>query len=226
MNKVKYALIGMEESQEVTKAFWEFGVHTFSCDLQPCSGGREDLHYQEDIVEFLNTHLDVLDFLGLHPVCRYLTNSGVRWLARTSPAAGFTWSRKYQMYIDRARYRKMEKAADFFIWCLEMVRRVGHGYVENPVMHSYATEIIKERYTQIIQPWMFGRMETKKTCLWLTGLPPLQETDNVYEEMMKLGYKDRAKCHYESPGPDREKNRSKTLPEVAKAMAAQWHNCF
>lgn len=226
MSKERFVVIGMEESQEVTKAFRAFGIQAFSCDLQPCSGGREDIHFQEDIVEHLRTHLSVIDFLGLHPVCKYLTNSSVRWLARKKPTAGFTWSEKYQIYIDLERYKKMEEAAAFFIWCLEMVRRVGRGYVENPVMHRYAREIIKKKYTQVIQPWMFGKMETKKTCLWLIGLPPLQATDNVYGEMMKLDYKDRAKCHCTAPGPDREKIRSKTLSEVAGAMASQWHDKF
>ena len=214
------ALIGMEESQAVTKAFRSEGVRIFSCDLEPCSGGKPDWHIQVDIRKVLP--VKALKFLGLHPVCRYLTNSGVRWLVRNAPAPGFEWSEKLKMFVNKKRFEHMRDAAYFFKWCLEQVRAVGCGYVENPVMHKYAREIIGEEYTQIIQPWMFGRMETKKTCLWLTGLPPLQETNNVFKEMMMLDYKDRAKCHYESPGPDREKNRSKTLPEIAEAMATQW----
>ena len=61
---------------------------------------------------------------------------------------------------------------------------------------------------------MFGHGETKATCLWLEELPLLVST-NVVE-----GRKPRV--HYESPGPDRWKNRSRTYEGIAEAMANQW----
>lgn len=67
---------------------------------------------------------------------------------------------------------------------------------------------------QIIQPWMFGHGETKATCLWLKNLPPMVPT-NIVE-----GRKPRV--HHASPGPDRWKERSRTLPGIARAMAEQW----
>lgn len=76
--------------------------------------------------------------------------------------------------------------------------------------------------TQIIQPWQFGHPETKATCLWLNDLPQLIPTHNVYEEMMKLPYGQRAKVHHASPGPERAKLRSKTYKNIAQAMADQW----
>lgn len=83
--------------------------------------------------------------------------------------------------------------------------------LENPVS-IISTSIRKP--DQIIQPWMFGHPETKATCLWLKNLPLLKPT-NVVEGRT-------ARVHRESPGPERWKNRSRTLPGIAQAMADQW----
>lgn len=83
--------------------------------------------------------------------------------------------------------------------------------LENPI-GIINTKIRKP--DQIIQPWMFGHGETKATCLWLKNLPKLKAT-NIVE-----GRKPRV--HYESPGKDRWKNRSRTYQGIADAMAEQW----
>jgi len=75
---------------------------------------------------------------------------------------------------------------------------------------------------QIVQPWMFGHMETKATCLWLKGLPKLVATNNVKEEMMTLPRNERMRVHYSPPGPNRWKERSLTFLGIAEAMAEQW----
>lgn len=83
--------------------------------------------------------------------------------------------------------------------------------LENPV------SIISSRIRkpdQIIQPWMFGHGETKATCLWLKGLPKLVPT-NIVEGR-------EARVHHASPGPDRWKERSRTLKGIGEAMADQW----
>jgi site-specific DNA-cytosine methylase len=83
--------------------------------------------------------------------------------------------------------------------------------LENPV------SIISSRIRkpdQIIQPWQFGHGETKATCLWLKNLPKLMPT-NIVEGRT-------ARVHRASPGPDRWKERSRTLQGIADAMAAQW----
>lgn len=67
---------------------------------------------------------------------------------------------------------------------------------------------------QVIQPWMFGHGETKATCLWLKNLPPLMAT------VVDTGREPRV--HYAAPGPDRWKERSRTLQGIADAMADQW----
>jgi len=97
--------------------------------------------------------------------------------------------------------------------------------IENTIPHKYAIESIG-KYTQIIQPYQFGHLEKKATCLWLYGLPKLKETNNVYDEMMKLPYSERAKVHCCAPGPERAKLRSKTYAGIAEAMAEQWGILF
>ena len=83
--------------------------------------------------------------------------------------------------------------------------------IENPI-GVISTKIRKP--DQIIQPWQFGHGETKATCLWLKGLPKLVPTDIVEGRTPRV--------HHASPGPDRWKERSRTLPGIAKAMAEQW----
>lgn len=83
--------------------------------------------------------------------------------------------------------------------------------IENPI------SIISSRIRkpdQIIQPWMFGHGETKATCLWLKNLLTLRAT-NIVEGR-------EARVHKMAPGPDRWKERSRTYPGIANAMAEQW----
>lgn len=91
--------------------------------------------------------------------------------------------------------------------------------IENPIgiMSS-----IYRKPDQIIQPWMFGHPESKATCLWLKGLPPLVPTRDVRAEMEALPPNERNRIHHMSPGPERGKLRSKTYPGIARAMAQQW----
>ncbi len=83
--------------------------------------------------------------------------------------------------------------------------------LENPIS-IISTRI--RRPDQIVHPWMFGHGETKATCLWLKNLPLLTPTNIVSGR--------HARVHLEPPSPDRWKNRSRTYPGLASAMAAQW----
>ncbi len=83
--------------------------------------------------------------------------------------------------------------------------------LENPVS-VISTKIRKP--DQIIQPWQYGHPETKTTCLWLKNLPRLKPAEIVEGR--------EARVHRESPSPERWKNRSRTYPGIAKAMADQW----
>ena len=83
--------------------------------------------------------------------------------------------------------------------------------IENPV------SILSSHWRkpdQIIQPWQFGHGETKATCLWLKGLLPLRPTNIVEGREQRV--------HRMPPGEDRWRERSRTFPGIAEAMAEQW----
>ena len=112
------------------------------------------------------------------------------------------------------RDKQVEQAEALdFVRCL-LDAPIPHIALENPV--SIISSRIR-RPDQIIQPWMFGHGEVKATCLWLKNLQPLIATDVVSGR--------RPRVHFASPGPDRWKERSRTLPGIAGAMAAQWQ-CY
>lgn len=83
--------------------------------------------------------------------------------------------------------------------------------LENPV--SIISSRIRKP-SQVIQPWQFGHGETKATCLWLKGLPLLTPTNIVDGREQRV--------HRMPPGPDRWRERSRTFPGIAQAMADQW----
>lgn len=184
-------LIACEESQVVCKAFRERGHEAYSCDIQECSGGHPEWHIQDDVLKHLD---DGWDLMIAHPPCTRLCNSGVRWLA------------------ERSLWQEMRDAAYFFKRFLVAGDVIPKIAIENPIPHKYA-ELPK--YDQIIQPYYFGDKESKKTCLWLRGLPPLTFTWTGGEGIKQSVFK-------APPGPDRAKIRSKTFPGIANAMAEQW----
>lgn len=199
-------LIACEFSGVVRRAFLAHGHEAYSCDLLPAEDGEVHHHIIGDVAKLLDpTRFNVLwwDLLIAHPPCTYLTNSGVRWLFGGKGATR-----------DPERWKKMEAGAAFFLRLLNApINRIA---VENPIMHKYAREIIGLRPDQIIQPWMFGHGESKATGLWLRGLPPLKPTRIVEGRTPRV--------HFASPGPDRWKERSRTLTGIAEAMAEQWGN--
>lgn len=172
-----------------------------SCDLLPTDVPGP--HYQGDVRDILG---DGWDGMIGHPDCRYLCNSGVRWL-----------------YTQDGRWEKMDQAAAFFNELQSApIEKIA---LENPVMHGFARELVGGKATQTVQPWQFGHTENKRTGLWLKNLPPLVPTDDVSEAMKTMSYAEKNKIHYASPGPDRWKLRSTTYQGIADAMAAQWGNC-
>jgi hypothetical protein len=186
-------LVACEYSGRVRDAFRKLGHDAWSCDLLPTESDPT-YHYQCDVFDVLDNGWDLMI---AHPPCTYLTNSGVRWL-----------------YTESGRWDKLKDGAEFFKILLNAsISRIA---VENPIPHKYALEIIKNKYTQIIQPWMFGHGETKATCLWLKNLPKLMPTNIVEGREQKV--------HLMAPSPDRWKERSRTYQGIAAAMAAQWGN--
>lgn len=156
---------------------------------------------QGDVLELLRS--EQFDLMIAHPPCTYLTNSGVCWLHK-----------------DPNRWQLLDEGAAFFRQLLDAP--VPLKCIENPIMHKYAKERIGRKQSQVVQPWMFGHLEQKATCLWLDGLPLLKPTRVVKDEMMRLPKRERERLHYCSPGPDRWKERSRTFKGIAHAMASQW----
>jgi hypothetical protein len=194
-------LVACEFSGIVRDAFRERGHEAWSCDLLP-SESLGPFHYRGDVRRLLSPeggfNVRGWDLMIAHPPCTYLANSGVRWL--------YGGKGKER---DENRWIRMELAAEFFQALLDApIPRIA---VENPIMHRHAG---LPRPTQTIQPWQFGTPETKATCLWLKGLPPLVSTRIVDGRTPRV--------HHASPGPDRWKERSRTDVNIAAAMAEQW----
>lgn len=226
-------LVACEESQAVTKAFRAKGHEAYSCDLLDCSGGHPEWHIKDDAVKVLRGNC--WDLVIAHPPCTRLTNAGVRWLTSKRPRPGYVWNERSNIYIseDENIWAELESGIAFFKEFKSYGMEGNKIAIENPKPHKYAREGFWVpnsdsfitgigAYTQSIQPYEFGHLETKETCLWLYGLPKLISTNNVYEEMMKLPYGERAKVHHASPGPERARLRSVTYKGIAEAMAAQW----
>ena len=189
-------LIACEFSGVVREAFKARGHDAWSCDLIE-SEDNSPHHIIGDAIEL--AYKGQWDLMIAHPPCTYLTNSGVRWL-----------------HTDPTRWAKLDEAADFFL------KLWNAPIPENPIMYKYARERVGVNKHQVIQPWMFGHMEQKATCLWLHGVEPLRPTNIVKAEMMRLTHAERNRLHYCSPGPERWKERSRTYQGIADAMAQQW----
>lgn len=204
-------LVACEESQRVCTAFREKGHEAYSCDILECSGGHPEWHIHGDVIPILRggtfftqdgaVHgVDKWDLLIAHPPCTYISNAGVRFLYPKG-------------VLNEDRLRKGIQATHFFLRFLYAdIEKIA---VENPIP---STVYCLPPYDEIIQPWMFGHPVQKKTCLWLKGLPPLIATE-VCEERQSSKVPGNWFNH---GGKDRQRNRAKTFPGIAKAMAEQW----
>ena len=225
-------LVACEESQAVTKELRRLGHEAYSCDIIECSGGHPEWHIMGDALNVLNPEVlfpgelpgiqfftmdneyhcfaGKWDMIIAHPPCTYLTNAGARWL----------WAGGK---LNEERYKKGMEARKFFMRFIEAdCPRIA---VENPIP-SAVYEL--PTYTQIIQPYEYGHPNTKKTCLWLKGLPPLQPTEIVKPEKGRRFQQKNGNWRYscwvmdQRGGKERAMERSKTFPGIAKAMAEQW----
>jgi len=190
-------LVACEYSGRVRNALRKRGHDAYSCDLLPAEDGETIFHIQDSLEHVMGKRFAVWDMVVAHPPCTYLCNSGVRWL-----------------HTEPGRREKMVEAAEFFRWILDLP--IDRLAVENPVMHGYAKEIVGRGPDFTVQPWQFGDPAKKRTCFWTKGLPPLKPTSDM------TAADARADCHLASPGPDRWKERSRTYPGLADAIAEQW----
>ena len=213
-------LVACEESQAVCIEFRKRGHEAYSCDILPCSGGHPEWHILYDIEKVLNGSFQEYgqfwteegtveppikwDLMIGFPPCTDLAVSGAAW------------------FEQKRKDGRQAKSIKFFLTLIDAP--IDKIAIENPVG---IMSTVYRKPDQIIQPYQFGDSFSKKTCLWLKGLPLLQPTEIVdrgefitYEsgKTMPKWYADAYKL---SP-KERAKLRSKTFPGIARAMAEQW----
>lgn len=201
-------LVACEYSGRVREAFAKRGHDVMSCDLRPTEIPGN--HYQGDVRDVLH---DVWDLMIAHPYCTFNTLAGIRWMYHPDDTPlPPEQRRRHPDYPNRMK--DFEEGVEFF----NMLKNadIERICIENSQPHGLAMSRIG-RYTQVVQPYHFGEPYTKGACLWLKNLEPLKHRTQKSDFPEIL-----AACHMASPGPDREKERSRTYQGIADAMAEQW----
>lgn len=216
-----HILVACEESQRVCTEFRRLGHEAYSCDIEPCSGGHPEWHIQADVVPLLDGNCGFRtvdgtghmiggkwDMIVAFPPCTYMTNAGaVRMRVRGE--------------IVKERYQKAMEAKAFFMRIMNAeCERIA---IENPT----PMRLLKlPEYDQAIQPYQFGHPYSKRTCLWLKGLPKLEPTEVLerHEPYVNGGSRDKHGKYRQFTGrKERDRKiRAKTFIGIAKAMAEQW----
>lgn len=238
-------LIACEESQACCRAFRKLGHNAYSCDLFQCSGtifgtNKEDphpeWHFNHDVTTVLNkTDLTLQngeqaiidgnwDLMIGHPPCTYLAVSGAQWYYHPDDKdLPIEKRRPHPRYPNRVQDR--EDGVNFFLFLARAdVKRIA---IENPV------GIMSTRWRrpdQSIQPYMFGDPYSKNTCLWIKNLRPIhpsKETEDHGERIYFGSGKSQPKWYSDGftktkSAVERQKWRSKTFPNIARAFAEQW----
>lgn len=188
-------LVACEFSGRVRNAFAMLGHEVTSCDFhiseQPCV--EYSRHITCDVRQLISKDDCPYDLVIAHPPCTLLCSLGSQhWIGKAS---------------------EQQEAIDFFMFFTKLPAAV-KVCIENPI--GIMSDRYR-RYDQVIQPWMFGEPVTKKTCLWLRGLAPLQPTKIVAPVRSLVGASRRV-----TEGNERWRVHSRTPLGVALAMAVQW----
>jgi site-specific DNA-cytosine methylase len=194
-------LIACEYSGRVRRAFTALGHDVLSADFEPAEDGSQ-YHYQGDCFDLINDQH--FDLMIAHPPCTYLSVSGMHWTTRG------------------LRDPKLTEDALEFVRLL-MDAPIAKIAIENPV--SVISSRIRKP-DQIVHPYQFGEDASKKTCLWLKGLPLLTPTQYIEPRIVngKKRWANQCDSGQNNLGPsdDRWKERSRTFAGIAKSMADQW----
>jgi len=200
-------LVACEFSQIVTSAFRERGHEAYSCDILTTEGDPS-WHIQDDVLKHLD---DGWDMIIAHPPCTYLAVCGNKWMKP-----------EYRERFPNRKKQREDALSFFMALAYAPVERIA---LENPV------SVISTRWRkpdQYIQPWQFGDKSIKKTGLWLKNLPLLIPTDIVqpvfliYKSSTHKSGQSKYPLQWGSTGISNWKDRSRTYPGIAKAMAEQW----
>ena len=195
-------LIACEESQRVCIEFRKLGFEAFSCDIQECSGEHPEWHIQGNVLDYLDLGWDLMIAF---PPCTYLSKAGNKW--KNMPG----------------RSKKTQEAFEFFMELFNS--KIPLIAIENPV--GYMSSMFRKP-DQIIQPYYFGDLEHKPTCLWLKNLPsltfPPENKDKKPEPkyICKNGKRIYWSDSFSGKDKNRSKKKSKTFQGIARAMAKQW----
>jgi hypothetical protein len=214
-------LIACEESQAVCKAFRKKGHNAFSCDIVECSGGHPEWHIQSDVLPLLNGRCEFVTMDGTKHTQRTRWDMIIAFVpcTKTSNAGARHLYKGGLLNIPRYYDGLCGKALFLAVWAADCDRVV----IENPTPSKVFDY---PQPTQAIQPYQFGHPFTKKTLLWERGVEPLKPTNIVEPERTWCPSGSYSGKHSEKHRgmftTDRAKNRSKTFPGVAKAMADQW----
>lgn len=219
-------LVACEESQTVCKAFRKRGHEAYSCDIMECSGGHPEWHIQGDVLDIINPNKytekihfytndgtyhcfdEKWDLIIAHPPCTYMSKAGARFMYLTAGN------------VNQERLEKALQAKDFFMQFMNA--DCDKICIENPTPLKIVG-LPKE--SQVIQPYQFGHPYSKRTLLWLKGLPELKSTNILTEYTPYLpsntgGF---ARGKGGSRGvAHNAKDASKTFSGIAQAMAKQW----
>ena len=208
-------LIACEESQAETKAFRDLGHNAFSCDIKKCrKNGNPDWHILGDVTPYLDgktsfetqsgrkCSVESWDLIIAHPPCTYLCKMGSIWMHHEADY-NITFNGKW-MEVNHKRFLKMKEARQFFLKCLDA--KAPFVAVENPIPMALA---MLPKATTFACPSWFGMKYSKKTLYWLKNLPPLL-AEYIYANPKEFVRASRGKY------------RSRTFPEMARAIAKQW----
>lgn len=154
-------LIGCEKSGVIRRAFRARGHDAWSCDMEPAQDSQE-CHLLGDVLHFANR--ETWDLFIVHPPCTFVCVSGMHWTTRGLRDPQFT-----------------VKAIKFAEDCFDV--NIAKLCLENPIS-VLSTRSKLQKPTQIIQPYYFGEDASKKTCLWLEGLMPLQGTKFIEPKLI------------------------------------------
>ena len=199
-------LIACEYSGIVRDAFAKRGHNAWSCDILPSETPGQ--HIQGDVTDLL---LDDWDMIIAHPPCTYLSNAGA---CRLYPKKG---------QMDQDRYQKGLEGKKFFMKFYN--HPCDKVAIENPI--SLRVFNMPE-FSQEIQPYEYGHPFSKKTRLWLKGLPNLKPTNIIDKKNVRTFIQSgtsRYKHTNKNKGrwlPRSGKERSRFWTGIAEAMAEQW----
>lgn len=190
-------LIACEYSGRVREAFRKLGHDAWSCDIL-ASDNPTLFHFQGDVFDIIGWGWDLMI---AHPPCTHLAVSGARY------------------FPEKIKDGRQQAALNFVQKLMDAP--IDKICIENPI--SVISSKIRKP-DQIIEPYQFGHSETKKTCLWLKNLNPLQPTKIVKPKFIIAGGKKYSPVHYYSyrDQATRAKIRSLTYQGIADAMAEQW----